>query len=99
VTFRFDHAALERVLDSIDERFRTTMAQTPDPDLPGVDRLRVEFDWFDEAVLAAFRLGRIAEVLDPPDLRTRLIDLAGGLLDRYGVERSTADAPPALATA
>jgi predicted DNA-binding transcriptional regulator YafY len=83
VTFRFERSALDQVLDGIDDRFRATSVQVPDPDLPGWERLAVEFDWRDEAELAALRLGRIAEVIEPAGIREQMLDLARGLLSRY----------------
>jgi predicted DNA-binding transcriptional regulator YafY len=82
-TFRFPRGALEQVLDGIDDRFRTTLRQEPDPDRPGSELLHVAFDWFDEAALAALRVGHVAELIEPPDLRARLVDLARGLVERY----------------
>jgi predicted DNA-binding transcriptional regulator YafY len=82
-TFRFPRGAQDQVLEGIDDRFRTTLRQEPDPDRPGSELLHVTFDWFDEAALAALRVAHVAELIEPPDLRERLVDLARGLVEQY----------------
>ena len=84
VTFRFQGGALDEVLDSIDDRFRQEIVREPDPDRPDCELVRVKFDWFDEAELAALRLGGVAEVLEPAELRRRMVERARDLLARYG---------------
>ena len=54
---------------------------------PGDDgsiRLRLSFDWLDEVIGALFQLGALVEVIDPPELRVRMVEMAQALLGRYG---------------
>ena len=64
----------------------------PDPDRPGDVRLTLTFDWIDEAVGVALRLGADVEVLEPAWLRRSIFDSATAIVDRYA-ERSVAAAP------
>ncbi|MGH2455872.1 MAG: helix-turn-helix transcriptional regulator [Candidatus Limnocylindria bacterium] len=53
----------------------------PDPD--GWTRLRLRVRWPEEAAGRLLGFGRDLEVLDPPDVRDRIVALARGALDRY----------------
>ena len=53
---------------------------------------RVTFDWIDEAVGAALRLGADVEVLEPAWLRRSIFDSATAIVERYA-ERSVAAGP------
>ena len=69
------------------------MALHPDagPDYPDHVRLRVPFDWIDEAVGAALRMGAGAEVLEPDWLRHSILEAALAVVARY-----SKDPPAAL---
>ena len=54
-----------------------------DPDPEGWLRLRVRLDWPDEAPLTLLRAGPWLEVLDPPEVRSRLAAAARAIADRY----------------
>jgi predicted DNA-binding transcriptional regulator YafY len=60
---------------------RTVRREEPDPD--GWIRLDMFFDWIDEAETAALRMGSRAEILEPAELRRRVVDSARSVLDRY----------------
>jgi len=57
--------------------------RTPDPDYPDLVRLRVSFDWMDEAVGAVLRMGADAEVLEPEWLRQSILAAAQAIIARY----------------
>ncbi len=66
--------------------------RVPDPDLPGQVRLTVTFDWIDEAVAVALRLGAHIEVLEPAWLRRAIFESATAIVARYA-EGSVAALP------
>jgi predicted DNA-binding transcriptional regulator YafY len=73
-------------------RVMANAIRTPDPDIPGQVRLRVVFDWADEAIGAALRLGAAIEVLEPEWLRRSLLETAEAIVARYA-EGSVAGRP------
>ena len=56
--------------------------EEPDPD--GWTRLRLKVDWPEEAPGRLLGLGGDLEVLDPPHVRQRLVELASGAIARHG---------------
>ncbi len=60
---------------------RAERVDVPDPQ--GWAHLRIEVDWPDEAPNRFVALGGHAEVLEPPDLRTAIIELARASLERH----------------
>jgi predicted DNA-binding transcriptional regulator YafY len=52
-------------------------------DEPDHVRLRVAFDWADEAISAALRMGASAEVLEPEWLRESIVKRARAVVERY----------------
>jgi predicted DNA-binding transcriptional regulator YafY len=73
-------------------RIMDAAIRVPDPDLPDQVRLSLTFDWVDEAVAIALRLGPHVEVLEPAWLRRFIVESATGTLARYA-ERSVAALP------
>jgi predicted DNA-binding transcriptional regulator YafY len=63
-----------------------TAAEAPDPD--GWTRLRLRLEWPEEAPRRLLAMAAYLEVLDPPELRDRIITMAQAVLDRYGVARA-----------
>ncbi len=63
----------------------------PDADPEGWTTLRVRMEWPTEVPPRLLALGAAAEVLDPPEIRTALADLARQALERYA--RSAAAEP------
>jgi len=61
-------------------------------DEPDHVRLRVAFDWADEAIYAALRMGANAEVLEPEWLRESIVKRARAVVERY-TEGSVAAVP------
>ena len=74
---------LERVEDAVGMRTMRDAVREPDSTAPGSLRLTLRFDWIDEAEAAVFRLGHLVEVIEPADVRERLIKLAKAVLARY----------------
>ena len=73
-------------------RIMSAAMRAPDPDIPGHVRLTVTFDWIDEAVGTALRLGADVEVLEPEWLRRSILDSATAIVARYA-EGSVAARP------
>ncbi len=66
--------------------------RVPDPDLPDQIRVTVTFDWADDAVNLALRLGAHVEVLEPAWLRRSILESASAIMARYA-ETSLAALP------
>jgi predicted DNA-binding transcriptional regulator YafY len=63
--------------------------RVPDPDLPGHVRVTVTYDWADDAVGMALRLGADVEVIEPEWLRRSIFESATAIVTRYA-EKSVA---------
>jgi predicted DNA-binding transcriptional regulator YafY len=74
------------------QRVISDTIRVPDPDIPGQVRLTVTFDWVDEAISVALRLGAHVEVLEPEWLRRSVLKAATGIVARYA-EGSVAALP------
>ena len=81
VTFDVEPQAVERVRGYLSDW--ATLEPTQEAGAGARIRLSATFDWLDEAELAAFRLARVAEVVDPPEIRQRIVALAEAALARY----------------
>jgi hypothetical protein len=46
-------------------------------------QIHLTFDWIDQAQAAAFALGHLVDVLEPPELRNQLVKVARAVLARY----------------
>jgi predicted DNA-binding transcriptional regulator YafY len=55
------------------------------PDTPGRVRLRASFQWDDEVLAVALRLGAAAEVLEPEWLRAQILATAREVVEHYSV--------------
>lgn len=55
------------------------------PEAPGHVRLRATFQWDDEALAVALRLGSAAEVIEPDWLRAQILATARDVVDHYSV--------------
>ncbi len=85
VTVATTPESLDRVREILPEMVVRRWELLPADD--GSIRLRLSFDWLDEVVGALFQLGPLVEVVDPPELRVRMIEMAQALLGRYGTTR------------
>ena len=83
VTLRIAPAMLTRVRQpGWPLRLRIELEDPPDED--GWVRLTARFDVEDEACAAVLGFGPDAEILEPPELRRRVVELARGIIARYG---------------
>ncbi len=82
VTFRLAADRREALAETVESRFLADAEWLEEPD-PAFIRLRIGFDWSDEAVVAALRLGAGAEVLEPAWLRSSIVAAAEAILSRY----------------
>jgi predicted DNA-binding transcriptional regulator YafY len=83
VTVRLAPEKLEHFADSAGGRAMSGAITSPDPDIPGLIRIRLRFDWADEAVAAAIRLGAAIEILEPDWLRRSIVESAQAIVARY----------------
>lgn len=81
----------EALAEAVEERFLAAAVRLAEPS-PEHLRLRLAFDWVDEAVIAALRLGGDAEVVEPAWLRRSIVASAEAILAGYA-EGSAAARP------
>lgn len=82
VTLRVAEDRAGRIADTVDAKFLADAEWLHEPD-PGHARIRIGFDWTDEAVTAAMRLAADVEVLEPDWVRDAVVSSAELVLDRY----------------
>lgn len=97
VTLRLRPDRIERLMEALGSHAvqAAETLEASDPD--GWTRLRVRVEWPDSAAAAFVRVGGDCEVLEPADLRDRVVRHAAGVLERYGALPAGVD--PALADA
>jgi len=83
VTLRVDPDALGVLADLVGERALRRAERLDEPDPDGWYRLRLSLDWPEEVPGRLVALGGRAEVLDPPDVRERMIEAARNVLVRH----------------
>jgi len=83
ITVRLAPERLDAFAGIAGSRIMAAATRTPDPDYPELVRLRVAFDWMDEAVGAVLRMGADAEVLEPEWLRQSILAAAQAIIARY----------------
>src|SRR5262245_13785653 len=86
MTIRLAPERLDAVAGGVSTRAMARRRRPPDPDYPDLVRLRVSFDWMDEAVGAVLRMGSGAEVLEPDWLRDSILKAAQTIVERYSVD-------------
>lgn len=84
VVFRVPIARTDALGDAVGARFLSQASRLADPSADHM-RVRVRFDWVDEAVVSALRLGGDAEVIDPAWLRRLVVESAESILSTYTV--------------
>lgn len=92
--FRVRREDVETVADVIGMRRFGGSTVQPDPGDAGFVRIAVPFDWIDQAQAAVFTLGHLVDVLEPPDLRDQLVNVARAVLARYAGGASLAEPGP-----
>ena len=69
--------------DAAGDRAMADSSRSADPADPDFVRLRLAFDWADEAIAAVLRLPDAVEVIEPAWLRQAIVDSARRILARY----------------
>ena len=83
VTVRVDPEALGVLADVVGERALRRAERLDGSDADGWYRLRIDVDWPDEVPGRLLAVGGRLEVLDPPQVRERALELARGAIERY----------------
>ncbi|HEY7737018.1 MAG TPA: WYL domain-containing protein [Candidatus Limnocylindrales bacterium] len=93
VTVRVRPDRLDRLADAIGMRVVDAATRLDEPDPEGWTHLRFRLDWPEEAASRLLRAGPEVEVLDPPEVRARIAELAQRIAARYeGASASAATA-------
>jgi predicted DNA-binding transcriptional regulator YafY len=85
VTVRADPDRLGHLRAAVGSQAVAVAERLPGQDPAGWLRLRLRLDWPDEVAAQLLAAGSSIEVLDPPEIRDRLVRIARRVLDRYGV--------------
>jgi predicted DNA-binding transcriptional regulator YafY len=85
VVVRVQPDRLDVLGDAVGMRTVETAERLDEPDPDGWTRLRLRMDWPEEAPRRLLYAGRYVEVLEPAEIRERIIRLAEGVLERYAV--------------
>jgi len=83
VTVRILENRLGRLSDAVGARAAREADRLDGPDPDGWLRLRLRIEWPDEAAHQLLRVGSGMEVLDPPEIRERLVAAAHRIVERY----------------
>lgn len=83
LTARMAPERVEAFAGTVGTRVMDTATRAPDPDIPGLVRLTVTFDWVDDAIGTALRLGAEIEVMEPAWLRRSILESATAIVARY----------------
>jgi len=85
VTVRIDPDALGVLADLVGERALRRAERLEEKDPDGWYRLRIDVDWPDEVPGRLLAVGGALEVLDPPEIRERMLALAQGAITRHAL--------------
>jgi predicted DNA-binding transcriptional regulator YafY len=83
VTVRVDPRALGVLADLVGERALRRAERLDEADPDGWYRLRIDVDWPEEVPGRLLAVGGALEILDPPEVRDRVLALARGAIDRH----------------
>lgn len=83
MTVRIAADRLDELADVAGSRAMADAVPVPDPAVPGLLLVRLRFDWPDEAVTAALRMGARCEVVGPDWLRASILESAHAIVERY----------------
>jgi predicted DNA-binding transcriptional regulator YafY len=84
VTLRVRRDARRWLEDVLDANVIAMAVELPDPDPDAWRRLRIRMDWPREAAGRLLALGGAIEILEPPELRRQVAELATETAARYG---------------
>jgi predicted DNA-binding transcriptional regulator YafY len=85
VVVRADPDRLDHLRNAVGSHAVAAAERLSGPDAGGWLRLRLLLDWPDEVPARLLAAGSSIEVLDPPEVRDRLVRIARRVLDSYGV--------------
>jgi len=86
VIVRVDPQRIDVLADLVGRQVVAAAERMPDTDPDGWTGLRLRLDWsLDEAPGRLLGMGRDLEVIGPPEVRARVIELARGVLERHPV--------------
>jgi predicted DNA-binding transcriptional regulator YafY len=85
VILRADPDRLGHLRDAVGSQAVNAAERLPDTDPAGWVRLHLRLDWPDEVPARLLAAGSSIEVLDPPEIRDRLVRIVRRVLERYGV--------------
>jgi predicted DNA-binding transcriptional regulator YafY len=85
VVVRIRTERLPLLADAVGSRVVETAERLDEPDPDGWQRLRLRMDWPEEAPRRLLYAGHNVEVLEPAEIRDRVLELARGIVDRYAV--------------
>jgi predicted DNA-binding transcriptional regulator YafY len=84
VVVRVDPQRLNELADVVGRQVLDAAEREPGPDPDGWTKLRLRLDWeMDEAPGQLLAMGGDLEVIEPPEARARVLDLARGVLERH----------------
>jgi predicted DNA-binding transcriptional regulator YafY len=83
VTIRIREARIGRLYDAAGERAMATAVRLDEPDPDGWLRMRLTLPWPDEVPGRLLGVGSSLEVLEPADIRERLVATAKRVVERY----------------
>ena len=83
IRVRPDH--LDALAETVGQAAMRGATPLPGGDPDGWSRLRLKLEWPAEAHEQLLRLGSAVEVLEPVELRRRVVEAAQGVLERYGL--------------
>ena len=88
MTVRADPERLGHLRAAVGSQVVAAATRLLDEDSEGWIRLRLRLDWPEEVPAQLLAAGASIEVLDPPEIRDRLIRIARRVVDRYEVARA-----------
>ncbi len=89
VSVRVRPDRMDALRQAVGDRAVDAATRLSEPDPEGWTRLRLTMDWPEEVPGRLLGMGADLEVLDPAEIRTRLLETARATLERYG-DRDTA---------
>jgi len=83
VIVRVDPQRLDALADLVGGQVVAAAERLPEPDPDDWTRLRLRLDWPGDAPGRLLGMGRDLEVIGPPEVRGRVLELARGVLERH----------------